>query len=108
MKIRGHRIELGEIEHAIGTCKGVNQAVVDTFSDGNGNKSLVAYIGATLEKDSRVVSYIKGQDIFAETWEQVTEVTSNWNPEREMEEAYKKFIACDNDYFGFTDDYTTH
>lgn len=69
VKIRGHRIELGEIEHAIGTCKGVNQAVVDTFSDGNGNKSLVAYIGATLEKDSRVVSYIKGQDIFAETWE---------------------------------------
>lgn len=96
VKIRGHRIELGEIEHAIGTCKGVDQAVVDTFSDGNGNKSLVAYIGATLEKDSGVVSCIKGKDIFGETWEQVTEVTSKWNPEREMEEAYKKFIAYGN------------
>ena len=98
VKIRGHRIELGEIEHAIRKCKGVNQAVVDTFNDSHKNKSLVAYVGAPLEKESEVVSWITDEDRFQRNWSSIIGALSTKSLDREKEEAYKKFMTCANQY----------
>ncbi|WP_040495885.1 non-ribosomal peptide synthetase, partial [Fulvivirga imtechensis] len=44
VKIRGHRIELGEIEHVVLNFRGVKEAVVVAYSEGDTNdKSLIAY-----------------------------------------------------------------
>lgn len=61
VKIRGHRIELGEIEHVIQEFPGVAHAVVDTVSDGHGNKTLAAYIGAPIQEDSKVTTICTAQ-----------------------------------------------
>ena len=76
VKIRGHRIELGEIEHAIQEFPGVAHAVVDTVSDGHGNKTLAAYIGAPIQEDSKVTTYLYGTDIFGRGWKELKDDVS--------------------------------
>ena len=44
VKIRGYRIELGEIEARLNQIQGIRQAVVNTFTEINGNNSLAAYL----------------------------------------------------------------
>ena len=93
VKIRGHRIELGEIEHAIQEFPGVAHAVVDTVSDGHGNKTLAAYIGAPLQEDSKVTTYLYGTDIFGGGWKELKDDVSNWQMQQERKTAYKNFLA---------------
>lgn len=89
VKIRGHRIELGEIEHAIQEFPGVAHAVVDTVSDGHGNKTLAAYIGAPIQEDSKVTTYLYGTDIFGGGWKELKDDVSNWQMQQERKTAYK-------------------
>lgn len=93
VKIRGHRIELGEIEHAIQEFPGVAHAVVDTVSDGHGNKMLAAYIGAPIQEDSKVTTYLYGTDIFGGGWKELKDDVSNWQMQQERKTAYKNFLA---------------
>ena len=93
VKIRGHRIELGEIEHAIQEFPGVAHAVVDTVSDGHGNKTLAAYIGAPIQEDSKVTTYLYGTDIFGGGWKELKDDVSNWQMQQERKTAYKNFLA---------------
>lgn len=93
VKIRGHRIELGEIEHAIQEFPGVAHAVVDTVSDGHGNKTLAAYIGAPIQEDSKVTTYLYGTDIFGRGWKELKDDVSNWQMQQERKTAYKNFLA---------------
>lgn len=93
VKIRGHRIELGEIEHAIRDFPGVENAVVDTFRDGHGNKSLVAYIGAELKEESGVTSWEYGKDSFGSGWERVRELISAWEILSDEESSYQEFLS---------------
>ncbi|MEO0406589.1 MAG: amino acid adenylation domain-containing protein [Cyanobacteria bacterium P01_A01_bin.135] len=44
VKIRGFRIELGEIEAALLSHPGINQVAVNPWTDGDGNRRLVAYV----------------------------------------------------------------
>jgi amino acid adenylation domain-containing protein len=44
MKIRGHRVEPGEVEAALGSCPGVQRAVVAARDETDGGKRLVAYL----------------------------------------------------------------
>ena len=92
VKIRGHRIELGEIEHVIQEFPGVAHAVVDTVSDGHGNKTLAAYIGAPIQEDSKVTTYLYGTDIFGGGWKELKDDVSNWQMQQERKTAYK-FLA---------------
>lgn len=89
VKIRGHRIELGEIEHVIQEFPGVAHAVVDTVSDGHGNKTLAAYIGAPIQEDSKVTTYLYGTDIFGGGWKELKDDVSNWQMQQERKTAYK-------------------
>ena len=93
VKIRGHRIELGEIEHVIQEFPGVAHAVVDTVSDGHGNKTLAAYIGAPIQEDSKVTTYLYGTDIFGGGWKELKDDVSNWQMQQERKTAYKNFLA---------------
>lgn len=98
VKIRGHRIELGEIEHTIQRCEGVEQVVVDTFQDGYGKKSLVAYIGAPLKSEVECVTQITCKDIFCERWKKVKKSMADWTVDKEKEKAYQKFMTYGNTY----------
>lgn len=95
VKIHGHRIELGEVEHAIQGFPGVGNAVVDTFSDGHGNKSLAAYIEAKKKEDSGVTDWQYGDSTLDITWEKMKESVSDWatlsNVEKETQ--YETFLA---------------
>lgn len=93
VKIRGHRIELGEIEHTIQEFPGVAHAVVDTVSDGHNNKTLAAYIGAPLQEDSKVTTYLYGTDIFGAGWKELKDDVSNWQMQQERKTEYKNFLA---------------
>ena len=93
VKIRGHRIELGEIEHTIQEFPGVAHAVVDTVSDGHDNKTLAAYIGAPLQEDSKVTTYLYGTDIFGAGWKELKDDVSNWQMQQERKTEYKNFLA---------------
>lgn len=95
VKIRGHRIELGEIEHAIQGFPGVRNAVVDTFSNRHGNKSLAAYIEAEQKEDSRVTSWKYGNDSLDSVWEKMKESVSDWAvlSDTEKESQYETFLA---------------
>lgn len=95
VKIRGHRIELGEIEHAIKGFPGVGNAVVDTVSDGYGNKSLVAYIEAEKKENSGVTDWKYGDSSLDSVWDKMKESVSVWaslsNVEKETQ--YETFLA---------------
>lgn len=95
VKIRGHRIELGEIEHAIQGFSGVRNAVVDTFSNGHGNKSLAAYIEAEQKADSGVTDWKYGDGSLDSAWEKMKESISDWAAflDAEKEEWYENFLA---------------
>ena len=49
VKIRGFRLELGEIENAFRNAPGVQDAAISVREDGNGGKSLLAYVVAKPE-----------------------------------------------------------
>jgi amino acid adenylation domain-containing protein len=65
VKIRGYRIELGEIEAKLNQMPGIRQAVVNNFSDINGNNSLTAYLVLAPEVSDRfsekILMEIKGK-----------------------------------------------
>lgn len=84
---------MGEIEHAIQEFPGVAHAVVDTVSDGHGNKTLAAYIGAPIQEDSKVTTYLYGTDIFGRGWKELKDDVSNWQMQQERKTAYKNFLA---------------
>ncbi|HET8708020.1 MAG TPA: amino acid adenylation domain-containing protein, partial [Pseudomonadales bacterium] len=54
VKVRGFRIELGEIEACIKTAAGIREALVMTRDDAFGNKQVVAYLVASLERNEAV------------------------------------------------------
>ena len=62
VKIRGFRIELGEIETVFQQCELVQQAVVVTRSNVDGNKQLVGYIvpEGSFDKDN-IANYLKSR-----------------------------------------------
>ncbi len=95
VKIRGHRIELGEIEHAIQAFPGVGNAVVDTFSDGHGNKSLTAHLEAEQKETSGVTDWKYGDGLLNSAWEKMKKSVSDWATfsDAEKDEQYKKFLA---------------
>lgn len=95
VKIRGHRIELGEIEHAIQGFPGVGNAVVDTVSDGHGNKSLAAYIEAEQKTDSEVTNWKYGDDSLDSAWEKMKASVSEWATlsDAERKAQYETFLA---------------
>lgn len=95
VKIRGHRIELGEIEHAIQGFPGVGNAVVDTVSDGHGNKSLAAYIEAEQKVDSELTNWKYGDGSLDTAWEKMKESVSDWATlsDAEREAQYETFLA---------------
>ena len=68
-------------------------AVVDTVSDGHGNKTLAAYIGAPIQEDSKVTTYLYGTDIFGGGWKELKDDVSNWQMQQERKTAYKNFLA---------------
>jgi amino acid adenylation domain-containing protein len=65
VKIRGYRIELGEIEAKLNQIPGIRQAVVNSFSNINGNNSLAAYLVLAPEVSDRfyekILIEIKGK-----------------------------------------------
>ncbi|WP_367183493.1 amino acid adenylation domain-containing protein, partial [Sporosarcina sp.] len=95
VKIRGHRIELGEIEHAIQGFREVGNAIVDTFSDGYGNKSLVAYIEAEQKEGSEVTEWKYGDGSLDPAWKKMKESVSDWATlaDAKQEQRYEKFLA---------------
>lgn len=95
VKIRGHRIELGEIEHAIQGFPGVGNAVVDTVSDGHGNKSLAAYIEAEKKEDSGVTDWKYGDSSLDSAWKKMKESVSNWAmlSDTEKKAQYDTFLS---------------
>lgn len=60
VKIRGYRIELGEIESILQQSPFVNQCVLDTIEDKNGNNRIVAHVVANgpFEK-TKIQNYLK-------------------------------------------------
>ena len=95
VKIRGHRIELGEIEHAIQGFPGVGKVVVDTFSDGHGNKSLAAYIEAEKKENSGVTDWKYGDSFLDSAWKKMKESVSDWMTlsDAEKNAQYETFLA---------------
>ena len=98
VKIRGHRIELGEIEHAIQGFPGVGKVVVDTFSDGHGNKSLAAYIEAEKKENSGVTDWKYGDSFLDSAWKKMKESVSDWMTlsDAEKNAQYETFFAYAN------------
>ncbi|CUO17593.1 Phenyloxazoline synthase MbtB [[Eubacterium] contortum] len=95
VKIRGHRIELGETEHAIQGFPGVGNVVVDTFSDGHGNKSLAAYIEAEKKENSGVTDWKYGDSFLDSAWKKMKESVSDWMTlsDAEKNAQYETFLA---------------
>lgn len=95
VKIRGHRIELGEIEHAIQGFPGVGKVVVDTFSDGHGNKSLAAYIEAEKKENSGVTDWKYGDSFLDSAWKKMKESVSDWMTlsDAEKNAQYETFLV---------------
>lgn len=62
IKIRGYRIELGEIEHLICQHPEINEAVVISREDSNGNKRLIAYFSTRIgqEFSDKLRDYLQG------------------------------------------------
>lgn len=62
IKIRGHRIELGEIETTLQQCESVDQCVILSDKDANGDTYLIAYIVPNGEfKKDHIREYLKSQ-----------------------------------------------
>lgn len=90
VKVRGHRIELGEIEHAITSFDGVHRAVVDTVGEQQGEKYLVAYVEAGLDRTSGVAREIRAKKEMEQIWQEL--VQNEIVMDNEVQTSYEQFV----------------
>lgn len=92
IKIKGYRIELGEIKSALKSIDFIDDAVVDVYSDYNGERHIVAY----LEIDNGEIVEERGLLIKDEEWEKYKLKELGCNNEDKFKQIlnYSNVICC--------------
>ncbi|WP_139488136.1 non-ribosomal peptide synthetase [Brevibacillus dissolubilis] len=98
VKVRGYRIELGEIENALSAHADVTNAIVSTYSAGEGDNRLVAYVSPTagcLDEMSR-----------AHNEENLKRWTMVFDDQYEEAELASEGADAETNYIGWNSSYT--